>query len=150
MHLRYAPPAASTVLHPYLRHDVTKSPKVRTVLSLTRHISDSSARVQVRTAFLAAQAEAPSIIVLTRVLFALVFVGLLRLATWNRKNNWTRIASAQVGYLGPPYSSEQGLVFFGLIASPSEEPRSRSAVQGQYCTVIANTRIPESGQPVKC
>ncbi|KAN0141585.1 hypothetical protein V8E53_000047 [Lactarius tabidus] len=42
--LRYAPPAASTV--PILKHDVTKSPKVRSVLSLTQHISDSSATVQ--------------------------------------------------------------------------------------------------------
>ena len=130
--LRYAPPAAFTVQHPYLRHDVTKSPKVRTVLSLTRHISDSSAMVRYVQPSWLRKAEAPGIIVLTRVLFALVFsLGSSDSQLGTENITGRGLQALKVGYLGPPYSSEQGLVFFGLIVS--EEPRSRSAVQGQYC-----------------
>ena len=99
--LRYAPPAAFTVQHPYLKHDVTKSPKVRTVLSLTRHISDSSAIGTVRTAFLAAQSGGSRHNRSYEGSFCARFLaGLLRLATWNRKHNWTGIAGAQSRVLG--------------------------------------------------
>ena len=130
--LRYAPPAAFTVQHPYLKHDVTKSPKVRTVLSLTRHISDSSAIGTVRTAFLAAQSGGSRHNRSYEGSFCARFsLGSSDSQLGTENITGRGLQALKVGYLGPPYSSEQGLVFFGLIVS--EEPRSRSAVQGRYC-----------------